>query len=226
MTARTKFTDTGTSMYGVPFESFRCTTSSGPSSCSWLRSPIGNGTFAGRSGLLTWATMRASFFFISPAIHTASTSSRSVRRSAHGSDIHFTYMSAISGRFALRSSSIWSGRWSCSGTKARDSDQDLSHCRCPESNGESCAKHDALTAASPYGAALSEPSHLARRSAHWRPPRLEAERSRGGYVRRFRRPVLFLATAVFVALYWVSTKTLALPLEESASSWMACSDSP
>lgn len=39
-------------------------------------------------------------------------------------------------------------------------------------------------------------------------------------LRRLRRPMLFLAAAVFVALYWVFTKTLALPLEGSASNWI------
>ena len=41
-----------------------------------------------------------------------------------------------------------------------------------------------------------------------------------GMVRRLRRPVLFLAAAVFVALYFVSTKSLGLPLEGSASNWI------
>jgi peptidoglycan/LPS O-acetylase OafA/YrhL len=39
-------------------------------------------------------------------------------------------------------------------------------------------------------------------------------------VRRLRRPVLFLAAAVFVALYFVSTKSLGLPFEGSASNWI------
>jgi peptidoglycan/LPS O-acetylase OafA/YrhL len=44
--------------------------------------------------------------------------------------------------------------------------------------------------------------------------------SEEGMVRRLRRPVLFLAAAVFVALYFVSTKSLGLPLEGSASNWI------
>ncbi len=42
-----------------------------------------------------------------------------------------------------------------------------------------------------------------------------------GMVRRLRRPVLFLAAAVFVALYFVSTKSLGLPFEGSASNWIS-----
>ena len=41
-----------------------------------------------------------------------------------------------------------------------------------------------------------------------------------GMVRRLRRPVLFLAAAVFVALYIVSTKSLGLPFEGSVSNWI------
>ena len=41
-----------------------------------------------------------------------------------------------------------------------------------------------------------------------------------GMVRRLRRPVLFLAAAVFLALYFVSTKSLGLPFEGSASYWI------
>lgn len=41
-----------------------------------------------------------------------------------------------------------------------------------------------------------------------------------GIVRRLRRPVLFSAAVVFVALYLISTKTLAMPFEGPASNWI------
>ena len=39
-------------------------------------------------------------------------------------------------------------------------------------------------------------------------------------LRRFRRPLLAASSALFVALYFASTKLLALPLEGSASNWI------
>ena len=208
-------------MSDVPSESSRFTISSGWLFCCFGRSLTGSGTFAGRSGLLTLATTPASSFFISPG------DPYRFDKLTFGAPVSFWFgypLHLYIGHFwSLCVEEQFYLIWPFVVYQVRKRETLIKLCI-------------AVIILSPIvraGLAVALPPQLLRMELFYRslPTRLDALLIGGlialllrgpeeALLRQLRRPLLTTASVLFVALYLVSTKVLALPFEGSASNWI------